>query len=95
MESREPAEQLGSGNGGYCCRYVACVDDLTGLIVSTEYNAQTTLPGILPMVMPCAKPIAMDNVMFVNPFATHAVKPIQINSYSYHETGRMNPTHSN
>jgi len=57
------------------------VDDLTGLIVGTEYNAQTTLSGVPAMVMACLKPIAINYTMFVNPCATNAVKTSQIHSW--------------
>jgi len=45
---------------------------VTGLIVGTEYNAQTMLPGVPAMVMSHVKPIAINYVMYVNSFATNA-----------------------
>jgi len=47
---------------------------VTGLIVGTEYNAQTTLSGIPALVMARVKPIAINDAMFVNSFATNLVK---------------------
>jgi len=56
-------------------RYEHLVEDMTGLIVGAEYNAQTTLSGVLAMVMTHVKPIAINYAMFVNPFATHVLRP--------------------
>jgi hypothetical protein len=53
---------------------------MTGLIISKEYNAQTTLSGVSAMVMAHVKPVAINYVMFVNPFAMNAVKTTQIHS---------------
>jgi len=68
---------------------------VTGLIVGTEYNAQTTLSGILAMVMARVKPIAINYAMFVNPFATNAVKTTQIHSWWYEEITRIDPAQRN
>jgi len=68
---------------------------MTGLIFSTEYNAQTTLSGIPAMVMECVKPIAINDAMFVNPFATNAVKTAQIHSWWYQEITRIDPAQTN
>jgi len=54
---------------------------MTGLIVGAAYNVQTTLSGVLAMVMVCVKPIAINYVMFVNPFASNAVKTALIHSW--------------
>jgi len=54
---------------------------VTGLIVGAEYNAQTTLSGFPAMVMAHVKPIAINYAMFVNPFATNAVKTAQNHSW--------------
>jgi hypothetical protein len=62
------------------CRYEPFVDDVPGLILDAEYTAQTTLSGILAMVMARVKPIAINHTMFVNPFATNAGKTAQIHS---------------
>jgi hypothetical protein len=47
---------------------------MTGLIVSAEYNAHTTLSGVLGMVTAHVKPIAINYVMFVNLFCHECVK---------------------
>ena len=76
-------------------RYEYFVDDLTGLIVGTEYNMQTSLSGIPAMVMAHAQPIAINYAMIVNPFATNAVKTAQIHSWSYEEIARIDPAQRN
>jgi hypothetical protein len=58
---------------GILWRYEPFVDDVTGLIVGAEYNAQTTLSGIPVIVMAHVKSIAINYAMFVNPFATNAL----------------------
>jgi hypothetical protein len=57
------------------------VNNVTGLIVGAEYNMQTTLSGVLAMVMACVKTIAINYAMFVNPLATNAVKTAPIDSW--------------
>jgi len=47
---------------------------VTGLIVGTEHNAQTTLSGVPAMVMAGGKPIPINYAMLVNRFAMNAVK---------------------
>jgi len=54
---------------------------VTGLIVGAEYHAQATLSGVPAMVMARVNHIASNYVMFVNPFATNAVKTTQIHSW--------------
>jgi len=76
-------------------RYEPFVDDVTGLIVGAEYNAQTTLSGVPAMVMARVKSIAINYAMFVNPFATNAVKTAQIHSWWYEEIARIGPAHRN
>jgi hypothetical protein len=68
---------------------------VTGLIVGAEYNAQTTLSGVPAMVMAHVKPIAINYVMFVNPFAPNAVKTAQIHSWWYKEIARIDPAQTN
>jgi len=68
---------------------------VTGLIVGAEDNAQTTLSGVPAMVMARVKPIPIDNAMFVNPFATNAVKTAQIHSWWYEEIARIDPAQRN
>jgi len=71
------------------------VDDVTGLIVGAEYNAQTTLSGVLAMFMEHVKSIAINYAMFVNPFAMNAVKAAQIHSLWYQEIARIDPAQRN
>jgi hypothetical protein len=54
---------------------------VTGLIVSIEYNTQTTVSGIPAMVRVCVKPIAVYYAMIVNQFPTNVVKTVQILSW--------------
>jgi len=68
---------------------------VTGLIVGAEYNAQTTLSGVLAMVMAHVKPIANNYAMFVNPLATNAVKTAQIHSWWYEEIAWIDPAQRN
>jgi len=42
---------------GNLWRFELCVDDVTGIIVGEDYNAHTTLSGVLVMVMARVKPI--------------------------------------
>jgi hypothetical protein len=56
---------------------------VTGLIVGTEYNAQTTISGVPVLVMVCVKPVTINYAMFVNTFATNAVKTAQIHRWWY------------
>jgi hypothetical protein len=60
-------------------------------LVGAEYNPQTTLAGIAAMVMARVKPIAMNHAMFLNPFATNAVKTVQIHSWWYDDIARIDP----
>jgi len=62
---------------------------VTGLIVSAEYNAQTTLSSVPAMVMARVKPIAINYAILVNPFATNAAKTTQIYSWWYEEIVRI------
>jgi len=67
---------------------VPFVDDMTGLIITAEYNPQTTISGVPAMLMACEKPIAIDYAMFVNPFATNAVNTAHIHSWWYRVIAR-------
>jgi len=78
--SNAASEQLIASKAGNLCCYEPAVDDMTGLIVVVEYNAQTTFSDIPVMVMAHVKPVAINDVMFVNPFAMNAVKTTQIHS---------------
>jgi hypothetical protein len=93
--SNEVGEQLVAWTAGNLGQYEPFVDDVTGLIVVTEYNAQTTLSGVQAMVMARVKPIAINYAMFVNPFAMNAVKTAQIHSWWYAEIARIDPAQRN
>jgi len=94
-DPNDAGEQLVAWKAGNLWQYEPFVDDVTGLIVGTEYNAQTTLPGVPVMVMARVKPIAINSAMFVNPFATNAVKTAQIDSWWYEEIARIDPAQRN
>jgi len=68
---------------------------VTGLIVGAEYNTQTTISRVPVMVMACVKPLAIKYAIFVNPFATNAVKTAQIHSWWYEEIARIDPAQRN
>jgi hypothetical protein len=80
---------------GNLWRYKPFVDDVTGLIAGTKYNAQTTHSGVSAMVMARVKTIAITYVMFVNPFATNAVKTTQVYSWWYEEIAKIDPAQRN
>jgi len=82
-------------NAGNLWRYEPIVDDVTGLIVGAGYNTQTTLSGVLAMVMARVKPIAINDAMFVNPIAMNAVNTAQIHSWWYEEIARIDPAQRN
>jgi hypothetical protein len=94
-DSNEAGEQLVEWKSGNLWRYDPFVVDVTGLIVGAEYNGQTTLSGVPAMVMACVKPIAINYTMFVNPFATNAVKTAQIHRWWYEEIARIDPAQRN
>ena len=81
--------------GGNLWRYEQFVDDVTGLIVGAEYNAQTTLSGVVAMIIALVKPIAINYAMIVNPFAMNAVKTAKIHSWRYDEIARIDPAQRN
>ena len=87
--------QLVTWKAGNLWRYEPFVDDMTGFIVGAEYNGHPTLSGVPAMVMARVKPIAINYVMFVNPFATNAVKTTQIHSCWYEEIDRIDPAQRN
>ena len=80
---------------GNLWQYEPFVDDVTGLILCAVYNAQTTLSGVLAIVMAHAKPIAIHYAMFVNHVPTNAVKTAQIHISWYEEIARIDPTQRN
>jgi hypothetical protein len=51
MDSYEAGDQLGTLKAVKLWHYERFVDDVTGLIVSTESSTQTTPSGILFMIM--------------------------------------------
>jgi len=60
-DSIEAGEQLVAWNArNLWWRHECYVDDVSGLIVSAEYNAQTTLSGVPVMVMACVNPMAIN-----------------------------------
>jgi hypothetical protein len=63
----------------------AFVNNLTGLIICEEYNAQTTFSGILAMVRAHVNPIAINYAIFVNPVTINVVKSLQMRSWCYKE----------
>jgi len=68
---------------------------VTGLIIGAEYNAQKTVSGVPAMGMACVMPIGINYVMFVNLFATNAVKTPQIHSWWYGKIARIYPEQRN
>jgi len=73
-ELKEASDQLVEWIAGNLWRYEPFVDDLTGLIIGAEHNAQTPPSGVTAMVMAYVKPRAVHYAMFMNPFATNVVK---------------------
>jgi hypothetical protein len=94
-DSNEAGEQLVALKARNVWQYEPFVDNVTGIIVSGEYNVQTTLSGVPAMVTAHVKPIAINYVMFANPFATNAVKTAQIHSWWYEEITRIDPAQRN
>jgi len=68
---------------------------VTGLIVSTVYNAQTTLSGVVVILIACARTIALNYAMFGNPVAMKAVKTAEIHSWWYDIIARIDPAQRN
>jgi len=83
------------GKIGNLWRHEPFVDDVTGLIVGAEYNAQSTISVVLATVMAHVKPIAVNSAIFMNPLAKNAVKTAQIHSWWYEETVRIHPAQRN
>jgi len=95
MDSIKAGEQLIPWRAGSVRRYKLFVQVVTGLIMSREYNANTTLSGIQAMVMLHLKFIPIHYTIVVNPFAKNAVKTAQICSCWYEEIARMDPAQGN
>lgn len=89
--SHKGGEQMFAWKAGNPWWYKPCVDDVTGLIIGAEYNAQKTVSGVPAMGMACVMPIGINYVMFVNLFATNAVKTPQIHSWWYKDIARIDP----
>jgi len=87
--------QLVSWKAGNILQYEPFVHDVTGLIVGVQYSGQITLSAILAIVMARVKPIAINYVMFGNPFAMNAVKSTQIHSWLYEAIARIDPAQRN
>jgi len=68
---------------------------VTRLTIGAEYYTQIALLGVPSMVMARVKPIAINYVMFVNPFASNAVKTALIHSWWYEEITRIDPAQRN
>jgi len=94
-DSNEASEQLVAWTAGNLWPHEPFVDDMTGLIIGVQYNTQTTLSANLAVVMARVKPIAIKYGLFLNPFATNAVKTAQIHSWWYAEIARIDPAHKN
>jgi len=86
---------LSARKAGNLWRFEPSVDDITGLIISTEYNAPTSLSGTTAMVMARIKPLAINYPMIVNPCATIAVNATQIHSWWYDEIASIDPAQRN
>jgi len=76
-------------------QYEPFVDDVTGLMVSPEYNAQKTISGVPVMVMSHVKPKAIDYSMFAIPFAMNGAKISHIHSWWSEEIARIDPAQRN
>jgi len=92
MDSNEAGKQLIAWKAENLGQYEPQGDDVTNFIVGAEYDAQTTLLGVLSMVMAHVTPIGINYVWFVNPFAINAVKTTLIHSWWYEDIARFNPS---
>lgn len=70
-------------------RNVPFTDDVKGLVIRADSNAQSSVSAVSPMVMAHVTPIAIHYLMYVNPFATYAVKTAQIYSWWYVEIAQI------
>ena len=70
-----------------------CIDDVTGLIISAESNAKTTLSAVAAIVMECGNHIAINCVMFGNAFDANVAKPALIESSWSEKIVRIDPSH--
>ena len=77
----EAGEYLVGWKVGNLWRHELFGDSVTGLIISAEYNAQSTHSGDLVMVMAAGNDIPINYVMFVNHFGMNAVKTALICSW--------------
>jgi len=91
----EAGEYLVGWKVGNLWRHELFGDSVTGLIISAEYNAQSTHSGDLVMVMAAGNDIPINYVMFVNHFGMNAVKTALICSWWYEEIARIDPAQRN
>jgi hypothetical protein len=68
---------------------------VTGLIVGAAFNDETSLSGVLAMVMARVKHIGIRYAMFMYPFTTNMVKTTQIHSMRCEDIARIDPTQRN
>jgi len=95
MYSYKCGEQLLAWKAANRWWYYPLGDDVTGLIVGTEYKAQTTGAGVPEMFMALDNPIAIHYAMFLNPFDMNAVKCVQIQKWWYEEIPWIDPFQRN
>jgi hypothetical protein len=88
-DSNEAGQQFLTWKAGNLWRYEPFDANMTGHILGTEYNPQTTLSGIPAMVPAVVRPIAINDAMVVNPFRTNAVMAAQIHSWQYEEIANI------
>lgn len=73
-DSNKPGEQWVAWKAQNLCQFEPIVEDIAGIIVGAEYNAETMLSGVPVIVKACGKPSYSHYAMLVNRFATNAVK---------------------
>jgi len=76
---------------GNLWRWEPVDDDMTGFIVSAQYNTQSTLSGVAVIIMACVKCIVINHPIIENPFTMNAVKTAQIHSSWYEEIAWIDP----
>jgi len=96
----EPINQSNAGPlAGYpnplLTLYEPCVDDVTGLIASADFNVRITLSCIPAMVTIHVKSIRINYAMFANPIAINAVKSAQIHSWWFAIFAMIDPARRN
>jgi hypothetical protein len=68
---------------------------VTGFIVIGDYNTETTLSGILSMIMAHVKPAGTNFAIIVILYATNVAKTAQIHTWWYQDTTCMDPAQRN